>query len=193
MNKRAIFVILALSFLQTGTTYVIKEGGKEVGRYEEPDGKNEVRDIEGVKPKKDTPASSAPASSLAPAAEIPDTWTLQGRVLDFVSAAPLPDGKLHLLSHAANVEIKINWNGMFSAKVPKLPEKESYQLVLEPPAGYTNHFLIYHSGQLGKLNERQRLAALLALKNPQPVIRVHDHYLDLEIAVLSDKAAQQKS
>ncbi len=44
-----IFAVLCFGFL--GTTYVIKEGGKEVGRYNEDDGKTETVDLNNPVPK----------------------------------------------------------------------------------------------------------------------------------------------
>ena len=39
------FFLLAAASLQLGTTYVTKEGGKEVGRWIEPDGKRDVVEV----------------------------------------------------------------------------------------------------------------------------------------------------
>ncbi len=73
MKKQALNLVLltvcALSSL--GTTYVIKEGGKEVGRYDENDGKNEVVEM-GSQPPARAP-QKAPAEAK-PAAKKVDVW-----------------------------------------------------------------------------------------------------------------------
>lgn len=199
-KSQAFFFVLLFALIQLGTVYVIKEGGVEVGRYEEADGKNEVQEI--------TENGTAPAAAVLneeippapslkiqePAAPLPPRkqafWTLQGRVLDFLSAKPLTQGKILFLSPEGNAEIKINWNGMFSGKIPKLAGLKYYQLAVAPPQGYTGRFLIYHSGQLVKIPPQQRLANANALvqRAMPPAVKIKDHYVDLEIALLPEKA-----
>ncbi len=43
--KIPFLFVLALWFLNLGTLYIVKEGGKEVGRYTEDDGKSDVIDV----------------------------------------------------------------------------------------------------------------------------------------------------
>ncbi len=46
-----------------GTTYIIKEGGKEVGRYDEKDGKTETMEMNNEKP---IPAAPKPKKAVPP-------------------------------------------------------------------------------------------------------------------------------
>lgn len=57
MNRMKILLFSVFCFGFLGTTYVIKEGGKEVGRYNEEDGKTETVDLNNPVPKPSPRAS----------------------------------------------------------------------------------------------------------------------------------------
>ncbi len=61
MKKWLVLCGIAICYpLLVGTTYIIKEGGKEVGRMEDKDGKNGIEIIENEKRISDSPKVSAP-------------------------------------------------------------------------------------------------------------------------------------
>lgn len=203
MEKRILLILFCSIFFQMGTTYVIKEGDVEVGRYEEADGKTDIKEIAGNAPKplvmkKKTATvynneGGFASEQVETGRLVPDkkeTWTIEGRMLDLISAKPLTDGKIRLLSPEGNPEIKVSWNGMFSGKVPKLNHKKFYQFAIEPASGYTDQFLIFHSGQLAKLSSEQRFATAQRM-GKQPLVHINNHYVDLEIAVLPANAKKK--
>ncbi len=64
MRKTAVIFLLALGLMNMATTYVVKEGGKEVGRYEENDGKADVVEVaNAARPSDRNTKSAAPAAA----------------------------------------------------------------------------------------------------------------------------------
>ena len=67
MKQIKILLLAAICFALAGTTYVVKEGGREVGRYEEADGKTEI--VESNNPIHEKVPIAAPTSKpVKPAA-----------------------------------------------------------------------------------------------------------------------------
>ena len=65
MEKVKALLLLTVCFGLMGTTFVIKEGGREVGRYDESDGKKEIVTLENNVPKPAVKRAPAPALKTA--------------------------------------------------------------------------------------------------------------------------------
>ena len=74
MDSRGLknILIVAACCLSLGTTYVVKEGGKEVGRYEENDGKSETVEV-GSQAPAPRPVQKKPAAKPAAKSKA-DVW-----------------------------------------------------------------------------------------------------------------------
>ncbi len=66
MKQIHVLMLAALCLVLMGTTYVVKEGDREVGRYDENDGKTETVEIENEIPKKTVPVPKAAKPATSP-------------------------------------------------------------------------------------------------------------------------------
>ncbi len=197
----AKLILLAVCCVNLATTYVITEGGKEVGRYDENDGKNEVVEMPSDSPKpvlmkKEAAMKySQDAGYSAELAEtgkmVPDkheTLRVSGRVLDLISLKPVPGGKLICSSDLEKIEVPVAWTGSFSAKLPK-PEKTALSIVYEPPPGYRNLLWRFQSGQLSRLSPADRRQLALGapfMQNGTPSL------MEMELGVSPEKIPSEK-
>ncbi len=73
---------MGMIMLQMGTTYVVKEGDQEVGRWEEEDGKKDIKEIDSEAQGNKNPAPKVPAQAKTQPVsekEKPATEWLQGK------------------------------------------------------------------------------------------------------------------
>ncbi len=167
MKKAPLIVVLSISLLQLATTYVIKEGGREVGRYDEADGKTDVVEMAGAAPKpvpmkKETKLVYSDVGYSASLVEtgkmVPDRrrkMLVSGRVVNILTAAAVPGGKLIFISDLEKVEVPVAWSGSFSASIPK-PEKTALSFTYVPPSGFSPIVSIHSSGELAKIPAKER-------------------------------------
>jgi hypothetical protein len=156
----AVFSVL-FSLPLFGTTYVIQENGKEVGRFEKKDGK-EGQEIVGVE-KTSTPEPS-------PAVMVPDQyeyWYLEGEVRDIVTKKALQSGSLTFITRAALYETPVSGTGKFreTIKVPRGAQQATLRIA--PPEGY--------SDEIFSITEKNWIYYLENQKG-----RVCSHYLNLD-------------
>ncbi len=188
-----IFPAAVLSLFFLGTTYVIKEGGVEVGRYEENDGKDEVRDEEHAKPpevplKEETRLEYSDdagytAKMVGTGKMVPDrkqTILVSGRVLDVLTLKPVSGGKILFFVELERFETTVLPSGMFSSRVPKPDNAQKFSVEYSPPAGYMNRLWIFPKGELLRMPlEARRLIARGVAAAPGP----RESTVDLEIGV----------
>lgn len=170
-NLDAIQLVL-LSLLLMGTTFIIREGGVEVGRYEEEDGRDGIEFLDTDKPK---PPNMVPETEIIYSDEggytaetvetgnmVPEntrTWTVSGRVMDVLRGKPVAGGSIEL-SGMKRMDIPVAWNGIFFAKIPALDNGGGYNIFYHPPDGYDKNFAILKKGKLETLSLPQRYALM---------------------------------
>ncbi len=196
LKKISGFVTTAICIFSLGTTYVIKEGDVEVGRYEEADGKTETIEIGEDKPKpvpmkKETKLeysndSGYTAQLVETGRMVPDRkrkMLVSGRVLDLLTLKPVAGGKLIFSSGLDNHEVPVTWSGSFSASIPK-PEKTALTFLYQPPKGYRPNVAIYRMGQLEKISaeERRQRAGAIQFSSMS-----RSSWIDLELAAVPEK------
>ncbi len=156
---RLFFLICAVPLL-TGTTFIIKEGGKEVGRYEEPDGKDEEKVVEQdpanpLPVRHETRVEPVPpvynplkAADTGKLASSPGTWTFSGRLRHLLTLDEVNSGRL-VADDGVNprIEIPVRRDGSFQASLPALPSG-SYSVSFVPPPGVAPALWLYRPGTL---------------------------------------------
>ncbi len=152
LPRSPVYILCLLSILHLGTTFIIKEDGKEVGRWEETDGKTGTQIIENSKPAKNTTPQpvhdtayihqqmSQPMADQA--AEAPpvlpgkiEEWKVSGKIFDLITLKSVPDAEIKLTGSGRIFAAKVFPTGGFSVRVPAL-EAGNYTFQVIPPKGY---------------------------------------------------------
>lgn len=178
------------------TTYVIKEGNNEVGRYDEADGKTGIVEVAADKPKpvpmkKETKLQYSQdmgytAKLVETGRRVPDRkrkMLVSGRVLDLLTLHPVPRGKLVFSADLEKYEVPVEWSGSFSASIPK-PEKTALSVTYQPPKGYRANIGMHSSGELAKIpaKERRRMAEGIVFSKMSP-----SSWVNLEFSAVPEK------
>lgn len=201
--KKIFPLILLIAPILMATTYVIKEGDKEVGRYDEADGKTETVVIPADKPrelplKKETyfefsDEGGYTGGLVETGRMVPDKGRkvfVSGRVVDVLTLRPVAGGKLIFRVDTKPYEVPVQWTGSFSATLPK-PEKFSLSVDYVPPKGYKSHAGIYKIGELAKIpaEERKKMASGKILFVPA----WRKSWVDLEFAAVPEKVNRSRN
>lgn len=126
------FVLAALP--ASATTFVIKENGMEVGRWEEADGSTKTEVIENDK-KPAASASSAPsaASEAASPESAKNMWKVAGRVVDLINLQSLVSGEIIFRYEGQEYPFPVK-GGTFHGQIPA-QAGHGYTVVVKAP-GY---------------------------------------------------------
>lgn len=153
----ATALLLVLAAGHIATTYVIKEGDVEVGRWEENDGKKEIQIVGEDKPQ---PAKPVPAPemitgdvgyqshqpSLEPGTKVAE-WKIAGKVIDLLRLRPIGPCEVLFEGEGQKASIKTSQDGYFSGKLPAL-EKGVYMIMgLKAPVGYERFAHVLQGGK----------------------------------------------
>lgn len=143
------FLILScFVFLFSGTTFIIQEGGKEVGRWEEHDGKDGTEIISRDKPaEKPEPAqyevTAYEANTNEPASfkkttDAPQVavWKVSGQVIDHVSLQGVPNAEITFTGGPGPMTVTTDGAGFFITKLPQLKDK-AYSFNCQASAKYS--------------------------------------------------------
>ena len=164
MKKERIAIFFGIAALSLGTTFIVKENGAEVGRWEEVDGKDVEQVIdnskrEAPKPLDDTPVYGGEAARAAPPkapAGAIAQWTVSGKLIDIVTLKRLPTGGKVIFTGAGGTFPAKVLEGAFSAKLPAL-KTGTYTITVELPAGYENRVHGLQGGSFSSLPYPERL------------------------------------
>lgn len=134
---RPLKILLAAGacLLHIATTFVIRENGVEVGRWEESDGSQEVKTIENNPP----PAKAKPvpiepgkpvmggvgyqwSDPVIPEGEIAQ-WKVSGRVIDILTLAGAGPGEITFTYGKIKTTLKILATGAFHGSIPQVKGK----------------------------------------------------------------------
>ncbi len=136
---RFLLLLLLFSPLFLATTYIVKENGTEVGRWEDKDGNDQIQVIENTKPqrlekiKPPEPITGEPGYQWkkppSPQGKVAE-WHVSGQVIDLLHLKGLPSGKVVFSGHLQQVEAPVDFEGYFSAKLPQL-ENGAYMIQVE--------------------------------------------------------------
>lgn len=186
MSSRVFFItfLLAGFFIWTATTFIIREGGVEVGRYSEEDGQDREVVVDEESPSHLPAVSGAQAGTAEPAG---DVWSVSGRVLDVVRLTEVKEGKVIFSAAEQNVEVPLLWNGSFSAKLPR------------HPGGYKVSFLRAdgtrapaYLGEAGAFRSMEYAARLRLRAITQVQAPVKAHATSLEIGLYPEKLSERE-
>lgn len=159
----AIFLLAGLLFI--GTTYVIKEGDTEVGRWVEDDGSDRIEVIEEDVPEPAPEKLKMPQPKEGPGYqwEEPESpegelayWKISGQVIDVLRLKPIGPLSVFFASGSERVEIKTNWEGYFHGKLPQL-ENGTYTVSVKAPEGYQGTVWLATTSSLRDIPYRDRL------------------------------------
>jgi len=165
--KRVLLICALMPFI-LGTTFVIKENGAEVGRWEEADGKHEVQVISNEvktpseKPQvlKDPIPDTSGVGYGAIAAPRPEgeiaMWKVSGRVMDIVTLAGLQGGKVIFAYGTERIEAPVGVNGSFQAKLPSF-ENGGYSIAVEGVTDYDVNVRLRKKGGFSGIPYTERL------------------------------------
>ena len=199
----AFFLLACLPFL-TATTFIIKEGDVEVGRYEENDGRTgeEIVPLDQVnrKPvpvKKETRMEySSEGGYTAEKVEtgrlVPDknlTWSVSGIVLGLLTLEPLGGATLYFSSGVDRIAVPVNQFGMFTAKLPVPENALIYEVDIDPPKGYSKKFWVYRKRKFSSFSYDGRLNVAYGIPTIQTI---SGHSLGIEIGVVPEKLPPEK-
>jgi hypothetical protein len=191
-NSGIIFWLLIPAML--GTTFIIKEGGVEVGRYSEEDGSDRIEVVED-----DAPASAAKNQDIAAgdqavvsaeeSSEAKAAWTMMGTVLDVVRLKSMTSGTVVFSNGSVHVEAPIQWNGSFSMKVPKLEGGGGYLVSAILPGGKRAKVFLGETGAFRSMPYAQRLGLGNMTQQQSPL---KGHKTDLEIGIYPEKLTKKE-
>ena len=174
------------------TTFIIKEGGVEVGRYSESDGLDRTEVIENGGPAAPEAQDKKPPEQELPMPaqkqELKASWTMMGTVLDVLHLKNITAGKIIFSNGENNIEVPIQWNGSFSVKVPKL-ETGGYLVSAMLPDGRRVPALLGTGGAFKTMDYAQRLR-LRNIKQMQSPLQGHS--MDLEVGLYPEKLTKQE-
>lgn len=183
-----------------GTTFIIKEGGVEVGRYSEEDGSDRIEVVESDAPPAENPAPQDPTAVPAavahqkpkasePSQEAKAGWTMMGTVLDVVRLKNVTSGTIVFSSGSTNLEAPIQWNGSFSIKVPKLESAGGYMISAVLPGGKRTKAFLGEAGAFKSMPYAQRLRLRNLTQHQTPL---KSHKTDLEIGIYPEKLTKRE-
>ena len=203
MNRTVFSRLLfaACLFLQCGTTYIVKEKGVEVGRWEDADGKNDVKVIENElpppvpKPIDNNTPYSVDAGYTREPAKIPEgkikQWKVSGRVIDTITLAPVGGGKLTFSGGGQNIEAKVLSMGAFSASLPALTSG-GYFINYSPAKGYDSRIEIFKGQSLANIPYARRLTMRDSVRFTGDFGSIMGTTYDMQIGVFSLARSQKE-
>lgn len=128
-RRTALFylgIFLFSAFPVSATTFVIRENGVEVGRWEEADGKNKTEFIDSEK--KAAPSAVVPVKAGA-AEPAKNLWKVAGRVVDLLNLQSLVAGEIIFQHEGKEFPFPVK-GGTFHGQIPAL-EGKGYTVVVK--------------------------------------------------------------
>lgn len=185
--------------LHIATTYVVQEGGVEVGQWEENDGSAEVKIIDNELDKKTPLAPIEPGQPIMgepgyqwtdpkiPEGEIAQ-WKVSGRVINILTLAGAGPGEITFSYNKIKTVIKAGANGSFAGSVPQL-KRGSYTLSANFP-GYSDSWIDFRkTGDFSKIPYQERLQKRNGVPQWAAINRTH---YDMEIGLIPERMTRQQ-
>lgn len=133
-QRFAVWMILMLPLL-SGTTFVIQEGGVEVGRYEENDGKTGTEIVKVSKAESGTPQKKPAAAAPVPEKKASPS-KVSGRVLNVLTLEPVGEGQVLLMGEDSVKKMPLDEKGRFEGEFKAASDASSYTLRLNLSPDY---------------------------------------------------------
>lgn len=194
---KPFFYLMLFTPLMFGTTFIIKEGGVEVGRYSEEDGSDRVEVVDNDAPASEINSAQDPAvksqdtaAGAEAAHEVKATWTMMGTVLDVVRLKSVTSGTVVFSNGSVHVEAPIQWNGSFSVKVPKAEAGGGYLVSALLPDGRRTKAFLGETGAFKGMPYAQRLRLQSVTQHQTPL---KNHKTDLEIGIYPEKLTKKEA
>lgn len=204
--KRKFLYVLVFIPLILGTTYVIKEGDVEVGRWTEDDGKNIVEVIENDArlKKKNTvikesiPTMTSARRSVLTTPEVPNkdefaTWRVAGQVVDTISLKGIPPGGFVVFTYNSTiVKLPIKAEGFFRGEVPQLETGGYYVTVEGVSDQYDSQVELMKSGSFSNIAYEQRLRNLNVVPfSTFEAMIVYQNEFDMEVGLKPKRLSEK--
>ena len=196
--EKSLLLLLAVSCL--GTTYVIKEGDVEVGRWEEADGKNETQIVGNDKPNSVKPMPAAEPIVGGEAPGYPSTkpeidpnqkiaeWRVSGKVIDLLKLKAIQGCEVIFDDGTKQYPFKADTQGFFSGKIPKI-EKGNYFIGLKGPVGYERFAHVLLNKSFSNMKYEDRLMMRGEVPNDTPI---KGTTYDIEIGLYPNQMSEKE-
>ena len=182
LNTVPIFCLVIFS----GTTYIVKDAEKELGKFDLEDGAAGEKEIQykeflamNQKPSEEDGKRIVEAKEETATDRGAGFWTVKGRLVDLLHLKPIAGGDIFFESAGTSLKAELSKEGSFSAELPA-SKNAAWLIKVNPPAGYSEQIFLYPKGELEKVSFEERLR-LRTAKYYQHGIR--SSTADLEIAL----------
>lgn len=181
----------------SATTYIVKDGEKELERFVLEDGASGEKEIQykeflamSEKADEQDKKEAVETEKAKSGSQEPAFWTVEGRLVDLLHLKPLPAGEIFFISATGTIQTGISKEQNFSVKLPV--SKDSFWMVkVHPPAGYAGQVFLYQKGHLEKIPFKERLKFWTSIYT-QHGIRSSISDLDIALFPLSLTPEEEK-